>query len=216
MLKKIIKRILLVLFLIIIFIITYEIYKYIKNYNSKLRIENNSKCEVELQKELLNNNLKNAQNFVETINNNVALTLLRTNGELTLSHDKTPNNNKFTEWLLNSDILIYAKYNAAFTIETSNINVKIDKNNVVNINYTLKDIELSLIDITDFNTSENKSIFGSSYTPKQIAALEKITRDTIMSETNRYDNILMAQKNLESYYMSLADNLNVIINIIEY
>lgn len=215
MMKKFIKKVLLALFFILLIGVIFIGYQYIKNCNNEIRTEEYARSEVQLQQELLNKEMENAQNYVNNINNNVALTVLRTSGKLTLSHDKTPKNNQLTEWLFNSDILVYAIYNTAFTIETSSIQTQIDENAVVNIYYNADDIELSLIDIIEFTTSENKSIFGNSYSPEQVAALEQITRDTIMQETNTQINMTKAQNNLESYYLSLADQLNVAIKITE-
>ena len=159
--------------------------------------------------------MEKAENLVETINNDIAITVLRTSGKITLSHDKTPANNAWTEWLFNSDIKVYADYNTAFTIETSKIQASISDDATVTITFDPRDIELSFIDIIDFTTSENKSVFGSSYNPEQVAAFERIARESIQEKTDSDTNRLQAKINLESYFATLANDLNVNIKVNE-
>ena len=157
-----------------------------------------------------------AKNLVTSINNDVALTILRTSGKITLSHDKTPENNQWLEWLINSDIKVYAEYETAFTIETNMIKTSIDEESgVVTISYDPDDIKLSFVDIKDISTSNNKSIFGSSYSPSQVAALESIARDDIEKYTDSDSNKRQAAKNLEMYFSTLSYNYGVTINVVE-
>ena len=85
----------------------------------------------------------------------------------------------------------------------------------VTITFDPRDIELSFIDITDFTTSENKSVFGSSYNPEQVAAFERIARESIQEKTDSDTNRLQAKINLESYFATLANDLNVNIKVNE-
>ena len=193
-------------------------YQYIKYKNqevNELKREVQAQDDADLQRELLNREIENAKNYVKEVDNNVALTVLRTSGKITLSHDKTPANNKWTEWLFNSDIKVYADYKTAFTIETKLIQSQIGQDGTVTLKYDPRDIELSFIDITDFTTSENKSIFGSSYKPEQVAAFESIAREKIQEKTSNETNKKQAKLNLENYLKSLADSYNIKVNIIE-
>jgi len=153
--------------------------------------------------------------LIDAINNDIALTLLRTKGNVKLTHDKTPENNGWTEWLFNSDIKVYADFTTAFTIETSQIDTKILEDGTVSISYDEDDIKLSLVDITDYKVSTNKSIFGSSYKPDQVAAFEQIARNSVIEKVNTETNLLQASKNLEAYFTTLATNLDVkiVVNI---
>ena len=63
------------------------------------------------------------------------------------------------------------------------------------------------------NKYENKSIFGSSYNPDQVAAFEQIARNTIVEKTNTEENLNLAKNNLENHLKSLAQDFNVKINI---
>ena len=110
---------------------------------------------------------------------------------------------------------IQFRYNTAFTIEMNNIQTSISDDATVNITYDIRDITLSSVDITDFTTSENKSIFGSSYTPEQVAAFEQIARNNILEKVDNDANRKQAQNNLESYFKVLAKNFDVKINIIQ-
>ncbi len=216
--KNLLKKFIWFLIFVLLSIVIYLGYQYIQYKNqevNEIKKEVQAQTNANLQKELLNKEIENAQNFIESINNNVALTLLRTSGKITLTHDKTPENNAWTEWLFNSDIKVYANYNTAFTIECTTINTKIDKNANVIISYDTNDIKLSFIDIIDISSSENKSIFGSTYTPEQVLALEQIARDRIFENSNNDTNITQAKQNLESLLNVYAKNFNVNIQIIE-
>ena len=216
--KKFFKKVFHVLLFVMLLAGVFLGYQYIQYKNKEvndLQREVQAQNDADLQKELLDRQIENAQNYVNEINNNVALTVLRTSGKITLSHDKTPQNNKWTEWLFNSDIKVYANYKTAFTIETDKIKSEIGEDGTVTLTYDPRDIELSFIDITDFSTSANKSIFGSSYSPEQVAAFESIARDNIQEKTNNKTNQKQAESNLLNYLNSLADSYGIKINIVE-
>lgn len=216
--KKFFKKVFHVLLFVMLLTGVFLGYQYIQYKNKEvndLQREVQAQNDADLQKELLDRQIENAKNYVNEINNNVALTVLRTSGKITLSHDKTPQNNKWTEWLFNSDIKVYANYKTAFTIETDKIKSEIGEDGNVTITYDPRDIELSFIDITDFTTSANKSIFGSSYSPEQVAAFESIARDNIQEKTNNKTNQKQAESNLLNYLNSLADSYGIKINIVE-
>lgn len=216
--KKFFKKVFHVLLFVMLLAGVFLGYQYIQYKNKEvndLQREVQAQNDADLQKELLDRQIENAKNYVNEINNNVALTVLRTSGKITLSHDKTPQNNKWTEWLFNSDIKVYANYKTAFTIETDKIKSEIGEDGNVTITYDPRDIELSFIDITDFTTSANKSIFGSSYSPEQVAAFESIARDNIQEKTNNKTNQKQAESNLLNYLNSLADSYGIKINIVE-
>lgn len=216
--KKIFKKVFHVLLFVMLLAGVFLGYQYIQYKNKEvndLQREVQAQNDADLQKELLDRQIENAKNYVNEINNNVALTVLRTSGKITLSHDKTPQNNKWTEWLFNSDIKVYANYKTAFTIETDKIKSEIGEDGTVTLTYDPRDIELSFIDITDFSTSANKSIFGSSYSPEQVAAFESIARDNIQEKTNNKTNQKQAESNLLNYLNSLADSYGIKINIVE-
>lgn len=216
--KKFFKKVFHVLLFVMLLAGVFLGYQYIQYKNKEvndLQREVQAQNDADLQKELLDRQIENAKNYVNEINNNVALTVLRTSGKITLSHDKTPQNNKWTEWLFNSDIKVYANYKTAFTIETDKIKSEIGEDGTVTLTYDPRDIELSFIDITDFTTSANKSIFGSSYSPEQVAAFESIARDSIQEKTNNKTNQKQAESNLLNYLNSLADSYGIKINIVE-
>lgn len=194
---------------------TYNYTQYKNNKDDAVKREVKALEDSKLQQELLEKEVAKSQNFIEELNNNVALTLLRTSGKITLSHDKTPENNGWTEWLFNSDIKVYATYNTTFSIETSSINSTIADDATIIISYDEDDIKLSSIDITDFSTSNNKSIFGSSYKPSEVAAFEQIARDSILEKTSSEDNLKQASSNLKNYISTLAQKLNVNVKVVE-
>lgn len=217
--RKIIKKIFKIVLVLLVIFALFLGYQYIKYLNSSkdegIR-ENDAHIDVELEERLLKDKMEAAKNLVTSINNDVALTILRTSGKITLSHDKTPENNQWLEWLINSDIKVYAEYETAFTIETNMIKTSIDEESgVVKITYDPDDIKLSFVDIKDISTSNNKSIFGNSYTPSQVTALENIARDDIEKYTNSDSNKRQAARNLEMYFSTLSYNYGVTINVVE-
>lgn len=217
--RKIIKKIFKIVLVLLVIFALFLGYQYIKYLNSSkdegIR-ENDAHIDVELEERLLKDKMEAAKNLVTSINNDVALTILRTSGKITLSHDKTPENNQWLEWLINSDIKVYAEYETAFTIETNMIKTSIDEESgVVTITYDPDDIKLSFVDIKDISTSNNKSIFGNSYTPSQVTALENIARDDIEKYTNSDSNKRQAARNLEMYFSTLSYNYGVTINVVE-
>ena len=213
--KKILKRILFLFLLCTIIFTGYQFIQYKNREVDDLKREVQAQNEADLEQELLNKEIENAQNYINNIDNNIALTILRTSGKITLSHDKTPENNNWTEWLFNSDIKVYANYNTSTTIEMNSIKTSISEDATVIILYDPRDITISSVDITDFSTSENKSIFGSSYTPEQVAAFEQIARSKILEKVNTKANQKQAQINLESYFKTLAENFNVKVKILQ-
>ncbi len=218
MIKKIIKKVVKILLIVAIIFVIFLGYQFIQYKNQEKNedvLEEQSSIDVDFQEELLEEKMQAAKNLVTEINNNVALTILRTSGKITLSHDKTPENNQWLEWLINSDIKVYATYQTAFTIESNLIKATINDDASVTITYNPKDIVLNFIDIQDISTSNNKSIFGSSYTPQQVAALENIARKDIYEYTNSDTNINQAKKNLEMYLTTEAFNYGINIHLIE-
>lgn len=216
MIKKLFKKIRGILVIVLIGVVVFLSFNYIqykKQTNDELQREANAKIEEELQQELFKKQIDKAEDYVESINNDVALTILRTKGNIKLSHDKTPANNKWTEWLFNSDIVVYADYTTAFTIETKQISMTVGDDATVIVTYDPDDITLSSIDVTNFTASDHKSIFGSNYTPEQVAALENLARERVLANTNSENNLKQAQINLETYLLELANALGVQVKI---
>lgn len=216
--KKIAKKIFGILIFVLLCFAIFLGYQFIQYKNQEVdevKREVQAESDAKLQEELLNHEIEKAENFVENINNDVALTILRTSGKITLSHDKTPEDNKWTEWLFNSDIKVYANYNTAFTIETNKIKSVIKDDATITIYYDYHDILLSSVDITELSTSTNKSIFGSSYSPNEMTAFEQIARKSIIEKIDNDANKLQAKINLESYLTTLADTFNVKVQVVE-
>lgn len=215
MIKKLFKGVLTLIVLGIVVFLGYNYVQYKNQEVDNLKREVQAENDAKLQEELLRREMEKSETLIDAINNDIALTLLRTKGNVKLTHDKTPQNNGLTEWLFNSDIVVYADFTTAFTIETSQIDTKILEDGTVSISYDEDDIKLSLVDITDYKVSTNKSIFGSSYKPDQVAAFEQIARNSVIEKVNTETNLLQASKNLEAYFTTLATNLDVkiVVNI---
>ena len=215
MIKKLFKGVLTLIVLGIVVFLGYNYVQYKNQEVDNLKREVQAENDAKLQEELLRREMEKSETLIDAINNDIALTLLRTKGNVKLTHDKTPENNGWTEWLFNSDIKVYADFTTAFTIETSQIDTKILEDGTVSISYDEDDIKLSLVDITDYKVSTNKSIFGSSYKPDQVAAFEQIAHNSVIEKVNTETNLLQASKNLEAYFTTLATNLDVkiVVNI---
>ncbi len=214
MIKKLLKGCLTICLLGILVFLGYNYVKYKNQEVNELNREVQAENDAKLQEELLKREMEKSETFIDAINNNVALTVLRTKGNVKLTHDKTPSNNGWTEWLFNSDINAYADFSTAFTIETSDIHTKILEDGTVLISYDEDDIKLSSIDITNYAVSTNKSVFGSSYKPDEVAALEQIAHDSVSKKVNSETNLLQANKNLETFLTTLADHFEVKVEVV--
>lgn len=211
---KLLKMVLVVLFIAVIAVLIYSYVDYKNQAKDELQREAQAQIEEKVKQDSLARQLESANIFVTKVNNSVALTVLRTEGNIKLSHDKTPQNNKWLEWLINSDIKVYADFKTAFTIETDLIEMTINEEDAsVLITYDPDDIKLSFVEISDIYTSTRKSVFGSSYKPEEVTALQQIAHDDVKNYTNNENNIKQAQDNLEDYLEVLAKNLNVNVKI---
>lgn len=85
--KRILKG-LIFLLVIFIFFLGYQFIKYQNTQVDEKERAIQAQNEADLEREVLNKQLENAQNYVDSINNDTALTILRTTGKITLSHDK--------------------------------------------------------------------------------------------------------------------------------
>ena len=96
----------------------------------------------------------------------------------------------------------------------NDIQTTINEDGSVTILYDERDIVLSYVDITDFTTSTNKSIFGSSYKPEQVAAFEQIARDNIIEKTDNektdYKQKIILRRNLRTIGKTFNINVEVL------
>lgn len=96
----------------------------------------------------------------------------------------------------------------------NDIQTTINEDGSVTILYDERDIVLSYVDITDFTTSTNKSIFGSSYKPEQVAAFEQIARDNIIEKTDNEKNRLQAKSNFETQLKTIGKTFNINVEVL--
>lgn len=171
----------------------------------QLAIENQKK----LDEELLRAKIIKANNFVKSISNETEIIVLSENGEYTINHDRTPENNWYSEWLNNAEISIKFDYRTIFSMKTANINFTVTSKGAVNINYDTREIGITAIDISNVIPSQKTSLFGSKYKPTEVTALEDIAKEKVRSESYNDDNISKANTNLKSFINDWATKFDV-------
>jgi hypothetical protein len=131
-----------------------------------------------------------------SISDQVELILVKEHGSLTISHDKTPGDEWWSEWLISSEIEISIEYNVVVTIPTSCIWAEVEGTEPV-IKYDSTKIEIDSVEITNIVPVETRNLFGETYTPADIAALTLIARDKVFEDASIDSELfLRAKKNL--------------------
>lgn len=177
-----------------------------------IAIENQRK----LDEQILKEKIVKANNFIKNVSNEIEILLLSENGEHTIFHDRTPENNWYSEWLNNAQLTIKLDYRTIFSIKTKDIDFNVTPKGSVDVNYDASKIDITAIDISNVLPEQKVSIFGQEYKPTEVTALENIAKQEIKEETYNNANILAASSNLKSYISNLATDFGVDdINITE-
>lgn len=162
-----------------------------------------------LAEELLRSKIIAANNLVESVSKETQIILFSEKGTYKISHDRTPKNNGFTEWLNNADIVIKLKYRTVFAINTKSIVFNITPEGLVEASYYEDNIEIIAIDISNVLPVETVSIFGKKYTPVEIVALESIAKKEIQDVSYSKENILLASDNLKLFLSDMAISFGI-------
>lgn len=142
----------------------------------------------------------------ESISKEIEIVVLKETGIIQLFHDKTPKNNKYIEWIIDSNITMKVYYTAILSIDTEEIKVRYDESeDKINIIYDLEKIKVSSVNIDNILSQTLKGVFGKQYSEKEITALTLIATNKIKEEISSNNNLkLIAGINLEEYLRNMA------------
>ena len=214
-----IRKVILVLFLILVAFIT-KTYLFDKKESEKNVIEKQEILQqnMDYTKKIIDDSSMKLKKIRECISNEVQIVVLREIGIIELFHDKTPENNKYIEWAIDSNISLKVYYTAILTIGTENIQLSYDDNSDrINIVYDLEKIKVKSINVDNILSETSKGIFGNQYSAKETSALTLIATDKIKEKISNDDSLKhLASMNLEGYLTNLSYALEVYdINIIK-
>lgn len=215
--KKLIrgKRILLVLFLMLVAFIT-KTYLFNK---PKLFQENRQQLvqDTKSAKEVLEDESIKVKKVVERISKEVEMVVLKETGSIQLFHDKTPRNNKYIEWIIDSNITLKVYYTAILTIDTKNIDVYYDDSiGKINIVYDLEKIKVTSVNIDSMLSETTRGIFGRKYSENEVTILTFLATDKVKEKISNDCNLIyLACSNLENFFKNISYDLGILnINII--
>ena len=173
--------------------------------------EESLQIETEINKKILNENTLKANRLAHNISNETEIILLKESGSTLVFHDKTKENNKYLEWLIDSNICIKVYYTAMIAIERKEINVMLDNSrNIISINYDLDKIKLKSLNIDNIISETKRGLIGEIYSPDETIALTLIATDSIKNEISNDSGLLfIAQINLEEYIRNLAYSMGI-------
>lgn len=162
-----------------------------------------------LDEEMLREKIENSNRFVKNISNQTEIILLNENGEFTIRHDRTPENNQLNEWLVNAELTMKLDYRAIFSIKSSDIDFDITNDGKVIATYDTSNIIITAIEVSNVIPTQKTSIFGTKYKPTEVAALEKIAKEKLLEKSYNDENILKASDSLKSFINDLAKKFGV-------
>lgn len=156
--------------------------------------------EEDLLKKQYEENLAKSEDFKQSVANETEIILLSITDRYTIAHDRTPQNNKVTEWLFDSNISIEVRYNAIISIPTNCIEITLDNLGNPIIHYDISKIAVKAVDILDIISKTNKGFCAKEYTPSEVSALTLIATDQIKENTLQNEMFkFMAEQNLVNY-----------------
>ncbi len=208
---------------ILLAIFAFILYHFVAlNQNRKLNknLEDNEKelqINLDVQKNLLKKNLESQKRFIESINQNTEIVLLKETGNIQIFHDKTANENKYLKWLNYSNITLKLFYTASISIDTSKLNIEMDyKTGDLRINYPENEIKISSISIDNILTSCQKGLISKHYSPDEIVALTLIAKDKVEYDISCDESLIfLAKYNLDSFLKNTAYKHGIFNIIIE-
>jgi len=211
--KKLIRNkrvILAVIIIVIAFVTKTYLFNTAKSEDSK---ENQQVLDTETQytKKILRDETLNVERIVESISEEIELVVLKEKGSIEIFHDKTPKNNRWVEWLVDSNINFRVYYTASLSMCTKSIEVYYDKNtDNINIIYDPNEIKVNSINIDNILSETSRSLFGKKYSEKEVSALTLLANEKIR-ETVSDDQSLnnLACMNLEGYLREIVYKLRI-------
>jgi len=169
------------------------------------------KYDTQYEKKLIVDRSLETQRISEQIANEIEIVVLKETGNIQLFHDKTPENNKYMEWIVDSNISLKVCYTATLSIDTKDIEIVYNEvNDKINIVYNSEMIRVTSINIDDILSETSKGLFGKQYSEKEVTTLTLLATDRIKEQlTNDTGLKLLASINLEEYLRNMAYNLRI-------
>lgn len=172
------------------------------------------KNNVQMQEELFKDDVS-YDDFITSIQKDVKIVLITVNGKYRLSHNKTKKSNEIFEWFSTSKIELDCDYSACFVIDTSKLEF-LQTESGLEVYYSVDDIYINSLTITNSVASEIKAIFGKGYSSNDVLALQNIIKEQIMEQCSEDSiNVNNASTNLKLYLYELANSFNVEIRVCE-
>ncbi len=213
--KKLVRRrnLFLVFVLILIAFIT-KTYLFDKNVSERELKQNEEVIEQDMDytKKMLENREVKVKRVAKSISNEIEIIVLKETGCMTIFHDRTPENNKYIEWIVDSNITLDVHYTAILTIDTKYIQVKYNEiTENIDIVYDLEKINVKSVNIDNIFSQTSNGIFGEKYSANEVSALTLMATDKIKEEILNCSNLkCIASINLEGYLRNLSYSLGVL------
>lgn len=170
----------------------------------------NTRKNIDIQKQLQAERIKSAKDLVTSLEAKNELILLEVKGQYTETFDKTPDNNKWTEWLKNSEMEMVIDYKAIYSIPLDRVIFTINEAGIINVDYDLEAIEVRSVEIMHHTPLPSRSIMGSKYTYDELIACIEIGKDGIRDNLqNNLEYTMEAKKNFESSIAKLSRSFGV-------
>lgn len=144
--------------------------------------------DVELQEQLMKAQAEKAKLLVNDIKAQDVISLLKVQGSIEVSNDKTPDNNPWTDWLINSQISVNVQYTSYFSLDVKNVDFSIQKSSIT-VQYKKEDIFISAVNVDKLIPSEKRSILGKQYTPDETSALILLATQKVKDPSEASDDL---------------------------
>ena len=176
-------------------------------------------CEkIELSDTIFKEESIKVKKIAENISNEIEIIVLKEVGTFEIFHDRTPENNKYIEWVIDSNINIKIYYTAVLAIDTEYIDVIYDEFlDTINIIYDLQNIKVTAINIDDILISTNKGILGRKYSELETSSFILFATDKINKQILNNEGIkAIASINLQEYLRCVGYKLGIFnIKVVE-
>lgn len=206
--RKMFKVVLLILVLgLVVFIGNWQMIISSQNTQEQTAVEEQKKqikneTNQKLQAEIIKQQLEQANLLVKKINDTVQLGLVSYEGKYEITHDRTPDNNPWTEWLLDAKLQMTVEYRLTIAVATNQIKIDVLKTGAVRIQLNEKDF-YPLLEVKKVILDEEGSILGKKYSSEETIALENLAKEGILSHVDN-TKLARATQNLSRYLKQQA------------
>ncbi len=152
--------------------------------------------EVEMRQKVLKRTRQKAVSFNEEMQNEIELTVLTTQGEYSLKHDKAPDA-RFFKWLVGSEANVTLEFKAGISIPTEFIWAQVDDDGNFIVFYDVEKLKIAYVEIANLAATQSCGPWGVPYSAEEISALTMIGKEDIETALkDRNDLFDDAEENL--------------------